>query len=159
MLMGGTFQIDAPIERVWTALFDIPTMTGWVPGVSGARRLDETRYEVTIEQRVAFLTARFEAKLELQEVEAPHRIGFTLEGKDGRIASSVKVRTMISLQDVGSDRTAIAYENDMSVFGRLGAIGFSVIKRKSKEIEEEFARRANAALAQERRGDACDGLV
>jgi len=154
MMMGGTFQIAAPIQRVWAALFDIPTMTGWVPGVSQARRLDEKHYEVTIEQRVAFLTARFEASLELQEVEAPRRIGFTLEGKDGRIASSVKVRTTISLRDLGPDRTEIAYENDMSVFGRLGAIGFSVIKRKAKEIEEEFARRANAALVEERGGEA-----
>jgi len=154
MVMGGTFQIAAPIQRVWTALFDIPTMTGWVPGVSGARRIDEKHYEVSIEQRVAFLAARFEAALELQEVAAPHRIGFTLEGKDGRMASSVKVRTTISLREVDAQRTEIVYENDMSVFGRLGSIGFSAIKRKAKEIEEEFARRANAALTQEAGGGA-----
>lgn len=154
MMMGGTFQIAAPIDRVWTALFDIPTMTGWVPGVSGARRIDEKHYEVNVEQRVAFLSARFEAALELQEVEAPHRIRFTLEGKDGRIASSVKVRTTLSLREVDAGRTEIEYENDMSVFGRLGSIGFSVIKRKAKEIEEEFARRANAALGQVSRGGA-----
>src|ERR1700687_2322257 len=55
MVMGGSFVITAPIQRVWEALFDIPTMTSWVPGVAEARRVDETHYEVTIEQRVAFL--------------------------------------------------------------------------------------------------------
>lgn len=154
MVMGGSFVITAPIQRVWAALFDIPTMTSWVPGVAAARRVDETHYEVTIEQRVAFLTARFEAALVLQEVRAPHLIGFTLDGKDGRIASSVKVRTTITLREVDAQQTEIAYENDMSVFGRLGSIGFAAIKRKSKEIEDEFARRANAALSQAPGGDA-----
>lgn len=148
MVMEGTFMIMAPIQRVWDALFDVPTMTGWVPGVTAARRIDDRHYEVTVEQRVAFLTARFDAALELQEVQPPHLIGFTLEGKDGRIASSVKVQTTISLREASAGWTEIVYRNDMSVFGRLGSIGFAVIKRKAKEIEEEFARRANAALAQ-----------
>ena len=147
MLMEGRFAIDAPVERVWAALFDVPTMAGWVPGVTAARRLDDRHYEITVEQRVAFLTARFETLLELQEVDPPRRVSFTLEGKDGRIGSSIKVLTTILLEPESAGRTALVYRNDMSVFGRLGTIGFAVIKRKAREIEEEFARRANAALA------------
>ncbi len=152
MLMEGQFTIAAPLERVWAALFDVPTMVRWVPGVVAARQIDERHYEVTVEQRVAFLTARFDAVLELQDIEPPHRVGFTLEGKDGRIASTVKVVTAITLEPQGTGQTTLSYRNDMSVFGRLGTIGFAVIKRKAHEIEEEFARRANAALAAE--GDA-----
>lgn len=147
MLMEGKFEIAAPIGRVWEALFDVPTMVSWVPGVTAARRIDEQHYHVTVEHRVAFLTARFDAALELHDIEPPRRVSFTLDGKDGRIASTVKVQTTITLEEVSPGRTEVAYHNDMSVFGRLGTIGFSVIKRKAKEIEEEFARRANEALA------------
>ena len=147
MLMEGRFTIGAPVERVWEAFFDIPTMVGWVPGVLAARQLDERHYELTVEQRVAFLAARFEARLTLQEVRPPEFVGFVLEGKDGRIASSVKVQTAISLRPAGPLLTDVTYSNDMSIFGRLGAIGFAAIKRKAQEIEAEFARRANAALA------------
>jgi carbon monoxide dehydrogenase subunit G len=147
MLMEGRITITAPIDRVWGALFDVPTMAGWVPGVTAARRVDDRHYAVTVEQRVAFLSARFDAMLELQEIEPPHRVTFSLEGKDGRIASSVKVLSTITLESEDEGRTVLAYRNDMSVFGRLGTIGFAVIKRKAREIEEEFARRANAALA------------
>jgi len=146
MLMEGRFTIGAPIGRVWDALFDVPSMVRWVPGVTAAHQLDERHYQVNVEQRVAFLTARFEATLTLEDVAPPHHFSFTLDGKDGRIASTIKVVTSIALQEVGPDLTEIAYSNDMSVFGRLGAIGFVVIKRKAREIEEEFARRANAAL-------------
>ena len=160
MLMEGRFTIAAPVERVWAALFDVPTMAGWVPGVVAARQIDERRYAVTVEQRVAFLAARFDAVLELQEVAPPERVSFTLEGKDGRIASSVKVVTTLALAPEGPTSTAVTYRNDMSVFGRLGTIGFAVIKRKAREIEEEFARRANAALTGDGSvGRAADGGV
>ena len=144
--MEGRFTIAAPVERVWQAFFDIPTMVRWVPGVMAARQIDESHYEITLEQRVAFLTARFDARVELQQVRPPEFVGFVVEGKDGRIASSVKVQTTISLREAAPGRTDVAYQNDMSVFGRLGTIGFTVIKRKAQEIEAEFARRANAAL-------------
>jgi carbon monoxide dehydrogenase subunit G len=149
MLTEGAFTIAAPIDRVWAALFDVPTMVGWVPGVTAARRIDERHYEVTVEQRVAFLVARFEAALELLEVDPAGRVSFTLEGKDGRIASSIKVLTAITLASAGPALTVLTYRNDMSVFGRLGTIGFAVIRHKTREIEQEFARRANAALAPE----------
>jgi len=146
MLMEGRFTIAAPIGRVWDALFDVPSMVRWVPGVTAAHQLDERHYQVSVEQRVAFLTARFEATLALEDVDPPRHFSFTLEGKDGRIASTIKVVTSMALEESGPDRTEITYRNDMSVFGRLGAIGFAVIKRKAREIEDEFARRANAAL-------------
>lgn len=146
MLLEGSFTIEAPVARVWDALFDVPTMAGWVPGVTGARRIDDTHYEVTVEQQVAFLTARFDASLELLEVEPPRRVSFRLEGKDGRIASSMKVVSRLALAETPEGGTEVTYQNDMSVFGRLGTIGFTVIKRKAREIEQEFARRANASL-------------
>jgi len=147
MLMEGRFTIAAPIERVWEAFFDVPMMVGWVPGVVAARQIDDRHYEITLEQRVAFLTARFDAHLTIEQVRPPEFVGFVLEGKDGRIASSMKVQTAISLHEAGPAHTDVTYRNDMSVFGRLGTIGFAVIKRKAQEIEAEFARRANAALA------------
>jgi carbon monoxide dehydrogenase subunit G len=109
--------------------------------------VDERHYEITLEQRVAFLTARFDARLQLQEVRPPESVSFVLEGKDGRIASSIKVGTTISLRDTGTGQTEVMYRNDMSVFGRLGAIGFAAIKRKAQDVQAEFARRANAALS------------
>jgi 2-furoyl-CoA dehydrogenase large subunit len=147
MLMEGSFAIAAPIDRVWAAFFDVPTMMQWVPGVVAARQVDERHYEITLEQRVAFLTARFDARLQLQEVRPPESVSFVLEGKDGRIASSIKVGTTISLRDTWTGQTEVTYRNDMGVFGRLGAIGFAAIKRKVQDVEAEFARRANAALS------------
>jgi hypothetical protein len=35
------------------------------------------------------------------------------------------------------------------VFGRLGALGFPIIKRKAQEAEAEFARRAAQSLSRE----------
>jgi hypothetical protein len=151
MLLEGKFTIDAPVADVWRALFDVPTMVSWVPGVTQARKIDDRHYEVTVEQQVAFLTARFEANLELTEVEAPRFVAFKLEGKDSRVASSIKVLSRLSLAAAPGETTEVSYQNDMSVFGRLGTIGFSVIKRKARDIEQEFARRANASL-RERQG-------
>jgi carbon monoxide dehydrogenase subunit G len=51
------------------------------------------------------------------------------------------------LEPIG-DATVVRYRHDVSVFGRLGALGFPLIQRKARELEAEFARRASADLAE-----------
>ena len=32
MILEGSFVLDAPQERVWSAIWDIPTLASWIPG-------------------------------------------------------------------------------------------------------------------------------
>jgi carbon monoxide dehydrogenase subunit G len=146
VILEGAFTIPATRERVWEAIWDIPTLAGWVPGCTSAEKVDDTTYRAHVEQQVGFLKASFDLLLSVAETEPPARIRLKGEGEDRRLRSNVAVDTVVVLEPDG-DATVLRYRHDLSVFGRLGALGFPLIQRKAREIEAEFARRARAGLA------------
>jgi carbon monoxide dehydrogenase subunit G len=145
VILEGRFTIDAPRERVWAAIWDIPTLASWVPGCTSAVALDESTYRAHLEQRVGPLTASFDLHLSVVETEPPELIRIHGEGADRRLRSDIRVDTEVTLEPAG-EATVFRYRHDLSVFGRLGALGFPVIQRKARDIEAEFARRASASL-------------
>jgi carbon monoxide dehydrogenase subunit G len=145
MILEGQFTIQAPRDRVWAAIWDIPTLAAWVPGCTNAVQVDADRYRAHLEQQVGFLKASFDLVLTVVDSDAPSRIRLHGEGEDRRLRSNVQVDTEVALEAAG-DATTFRYRHDLSVFGRLGALGFPIIQRKAREIEAEFARRASAGL-------------
>ena len=149
MVIEGKFSVPANREKVWKSLWDVRTIASWVPGCTNAQRIDETTYRVHLEQQVTFLKASFDLLLKVVEREEPKKIAICAEGEDKRITSNIRIASEIILETAGTDSTDISYRHDISVFGRLGALGFPVIKRKAKEAEAEFARRAAQSLSKE----------
>ena len=98
---------------------------------------------------MTFLKASFDLLLRVVERDQPKRITICAEGEDKRITSNIRIGSEISLEPAGADSTEISYRHDISVFGRLGALGFPIIKRKAQEAEAEFARRAAQSLSGE----------
>jgi len=149
MILEGEFTIEAPRERVWASVWDIPTMASWVPGCTSAVALSEDTYRVILEQKVAFLSTTFDMLLRVVDVDAPNSVRLHGDGEDRRIKSSLQIDSAVDLRD--SDLgTTIRYRHDISIFGRLGAIGFPLIQQRSKELEAEFVRRATASLTRTR---------
>ena len=56
-------------------------------------------------------------------------------------------RMWASLRDIGTLASWVPVALSISAFGRLGALGFPIIKRKAQEAELEFARRAANSLS------------
>ena len=145
MILEGEFAVPAPRERVWDAIWDIPTLASWVPGCTSAEDLGDGTYRAHLEQQVGFLKASFDLLLRVVDTAPPGRIALHAEGEDRRLRSNVQVDTEVHLDPVDG-ATVFRYRHDLSVFGRLGALGFPLIQRKAREVEAEFARRATAGL-------------
>ena len=146
MILEGQFTIPAPQQRVWDAIWDIPTLASWVPGCTSAEQVDDTTYRARLEQQVGFLKASFDLLLRVVETEAPNRIRLHGEGEDRKLRSNIQADVTVELEPSG-DETLFRYRQDVSVFGRLGSLGFPLIQRKAREVEAEFARRARAGMA------------
>jgi carbon monoxide dehydrogenase subunit G len=146
MILEGQFTIPAPQDRVWSAIWDIPTLASWVPGCTSAEQIDATTYRAHLEQQVGFLKAGFDLVLRVAEMDAPRLIRLHGEGEDRKLRSNIQADITVELEPA-PEGTLLRYRQDVSVLGRLGALGFPLIQRKAKEIEAEFARRARAGLA------------
>ncbi len=63
------------------------------------------------------------------------------------LGSSVEMQNRLDLEAVGPDETEVRYRSEVTVLGRLGSIGFSVMKEKVRRQGEEFAANVKRQLA------------
>ena len=132
--------VAAPREKVWDFIWRVEEFTGCVPGVKSVEKLDETTYGVRVEQKVSFLKASFQLRVEIEEARAPEYIRASGEGKDSKIAASLKQKNEVTLEALSESETRVRIDSSVDVFGKLGSLGFSVIKNQANRISAEFAK-------------------
>ena len=117
-----------------------------VPGVKDVEKIDDSTYGVRVEQKVSFLKASFQLQVNIEEVRAPEYIRTVGEGKDSKLAASLKQKNEVTLEAVSENETKVRIDSSVDVFGKLGSLGFSVIKNQANKIFAEFARNVKAKV-------------
>ncbi|MBI2178297.1 MAG: 4-hydroxybenzoyl-CoA reductase, partial [Candidatus Tectomicrobia bacterium] len=77
---------------------------------------------------------------------APEYIRTSGEGTDSQIAASLKQKSEVTLEALGGGQTRMQIRSQVDVFGKLGSLGFSVIKNQANKIFADFARNVKAKL-------------
>ena len=147
MKVSGSLEIEFPIRRVWDLLQDPRRSMGAMPGVQSIEIRDETTFDLTVAQRMGPFRIQFLVTMNLVEVSPPTRLVATGEGKESagtllRIPSAV-----LELEALGEERTRLSYEIEFSLMGKLGTMGYPMIKHKAGEMSKTFADNLRKELA------------
>ena len=145
MRIASTFLVPASPERVWTLLLDPASLLASVPGCEAIERVSDTVYRARLTVKVSYITFSADTETVITRFEPPHRLEATTRGEDASLMSSLRVESRLELR-AGAGTTEVRYEMDVSLWGRLGALGESVFRGKAAEVGVEFSRRLAARL-------------
>lgn len=145
MQIRDSFVIDAPQDKVWELLFDIPRLSKCVPGIESVEIVDDKTYRGKLVVKVGPIKSEFTGTVTLTEVVAPNRIAGTVDGDDKASASMVKASFSGTLAAVGNG-TEAAFVVDVNLRGRLAQFGGPVITATAKKLTAEFAKNLRAEL-------------
>ena len=145
MQINDSFVINAPQEKVWDLLFDIPRLAKCVPGIGSVEVVDEKTYRGRLVVKVGPIRSEFTGTVMLTEISAPECIVGTVEGDDKASASMVKAGFSGTLKAV-ENGTEAAFIIDVNLRGRLAQFGGPVITATAKKMISEFARNLRAQL-------------
>ncbi|HEX9837989.1 MAG TPA: carbon monoxide dehydrogenase subunit G [Anaerolineales bacterium] len=139
MQIKDSFVINAPQQKVWEFLFDIPRLSQCIPGIESVEVVDDKTYRGKLVVKVGPIKSEFSGKVNLTETDAPNRIAGTVEGDDRSSASSVKATFTGTLSPVAGG-TEAAFQVDANLRGRLAQFGGAVITATAKKLTAEFAK-------------------
>jgi len=147
--ISDSLEVEFPIQRVWDLLQDSRRFMGAMPGVQSIEIRDETTFDLTVAQRVGPFRVQFQVTMNLVEVTPPTRLVATGQGKESsgtllRIPSAV-----LELEALGEERTRLSYEIEFSLMGKLGTLGYPMIKHKAGEMSKTFADNLRKELSDE----------
>ena len=138
--------IGAPRKKVWDFIWNVEEFASCVPGVTQVEKVDDTHYNVKVEQKVSFLKASFNLQISIEELREPEFIRTLGEGKDSKIAASLKQTNEVTLEAISDQETKVNILSNVDVFGKLGSLGFSVIKNQANKIFSDFTKNVKAKL-------------
>jgi uncharacterized protein len=133
------FTVQAPVARVWAFLRDPQQVAPCIPGAERIEVVDDRHYHVVAGARVSFLSVSFAMNVTVTEIEEPVRLVSLAEGMDARIKERVRLRSTLTLEPRGPEVTEVSYAIDLSLFGKLAALGLAVIKGKAGQMAADFA--------------------
>lgn len=148
MIIEQRISLDAPPDRVWDFLMDVPAVGKCVPGVEAVTPLDNDRYNGVLRIRIGPISARLEGTMTLAERDADGmRARMDARGTDRRIGGAVSAKMTMRLEKRADGGTDLAVHTDAAVLGKLGQFGQAVIKRQADQLLAEFARNVSRVLA------------
>lgn len=149
MRICSLFTIPAAPHEVFDRFLDQDTMRSCIPGCHELERLDDLHYRGQLVNEVAHVrfNARFAA--EIVELERPRLVRAVLTGEDRRLGSSLKLTASLGVESAGESDSAVSYEMDLALWGKLGRLGEPIIRRRSTEVERDFVAAFKSVFAPE----------
>lgn len=146
MRIENEVTIDAPLERVWDFLMDIPTMSSCIPGVEQVEQVDETKWNARIKQKVGPLSVGFDCQISIVSVDKDtYSTASQISGRDSKLGSGMKATMSMSLapQD---DQVVLKMTTDADISGKIAQYGHGIIKQRASAMTEAFGKCVNEKI-------------
>jgi uncharacterized protein len=157
MRLEQSFDVAAPVDRVWHALIDIEKVAPCLPGAAVSGRNEDGSYAGTFTVKIGPTSASYAGKLMMEKVdEATHTAKMQANGTDKRGQGSAKASIVSTVSVADDNRTRVVVETDYHITGRLARFGRGgMIEDISERLLRQFAERLQGML--EGPGDGAPG--
>jgi 2-furoyl-CoA dehydrogenase large subunit len=127
----GTVEIAASPERVFAVLLDPVALARVIPGCHALQSDGENRYRADVSVGVGLIRARYEARVELSELEPPHRLRLSGRGVSplGTAAGDGVVRL-----EPSATGTRLHYDYRAQVGGKVAMVGSRMLEGAARVI-------------------------
>lgn len=151
MKFSSRFEVPAAPDKVVALFFDPATMRECLPGCEEFEQVDETTYRGTLTNEISHVKfkAAFSAVITSMEEKGDDgaaTVNAVLKGEDRRLGSTIKIDASVRITPQG-DASVVEYEFEIAMWGKLGRLGEAVIRRRSVEVERQFAENLAAVCA------------
>lgn len=148
MIIEESFEVNAPLNKVWEFFKDFQSVAGCIPGLEEFDQIDDNKYKAKLKQRVSYLTVTFEVESVITKINPPSGLSWETKGKALGLPSNLTMRDEIEIEPVASDteKTLIRYVSNTAISGKLATLGSSIIKAKAKEVTDQFVENVNRKL-------------
>jgi uncharacterized protein len=141
MRIENVVEVDAPVDRVWALVNDIPRVAPCMPGAALTGVVDERTYEGTVAVKLGPLRMSYKGTVVIEEVdEAARSARLAASGKDTKGAGTARASVETRLEPAGEARTRLSVTSDVQLTGRVASFGRGgAINDVATRLFREFA--------------------
>lgn len=151
MKLEQTFEVDAPLERVWEALIDVQRVAPCLPGATITEAGEDGTYEGTFSAKVGPASVSFKGTLKMENVdEASHTATMQANGSNRRGQGGAKATIVSRVSEKEGGGTKVEIDTDYTITGPLARLGRGgMIEDVGNRLLRDFASCLEQQLAYE----------
>ena len=150
------FKIDATLPataaQLWAIFFDVQRVAGLIPGCENVTEVEPLKeFSAVMKQKIGPFKLEVPTRILLESHTLEKRVELSAAGRDKFTGTTIDVRMKVDLEEqgrAGEPACRLGVDAQMVVAGRLAALGYPVVKKRSDELFAEFEKRLREELAQ-----------
>lgn len=146
MELSNTRIAPAPPPAVWAALNDPAVLKDCLLGCESFERVGANAYEFVMAARVGPVSARFNGRMSMSDIDPPNAYTLHFEGQGGA-AGFARGEARVTLAPEGEQDTSMTYHAKAQIGGKLAQIGSRVVDGAAAKLTDDFFTRFVARLA------------
>jgi len=127
----GSVDLPASPEAIFAVLLDPNALAKVIPGCHALEAEGTNQYRADVTVGVGMIKARFEAKIGLSEIDAPHRL--RLAGAGMSSLGSARGSGLVELTPIETG-TRLSYDYEAQVSGKVAAVGGRMLEGAAKVV-------------------------
>lgn len=147
MDMQGSRQLGVTQQQAWEALNDPEVLKRCIPGCDSIERTGEDQYAITMSVKIGPVSAKFNGKIALKDVNPPQGYTLQFEGQGGA-AGFGKGSSQVRLEPLPTG-CELHYTATAQVGGKIAQVGQRLIDGVAKSMAEDFFKRFEAVLQEQ----------
>ncbi len=148
MKLEQSFEVDAPVERVWKALIDVEHVAPCLPGAEVTGHNDDGTWSGNFTMKIGPTTAAYRGTLHMDSLdEAAYTATMHANGTDKRGQGGAKAAITSRLTETEHGGTHVEVVTEYHITGKLARLGRGgMIEDISSRLLREFAGRLQDSL-------------
>ena len=146
MVIDDSFEIDAPLERIWPVLLDIPRVAACIPGATITEKIDDRTYRAQVGVKAGPVSVKYRATVVVDSIdEATHTIAMHVHGEESKGRGGVRA-SVSSRAEARDGKTHVDLHTDAQISGIIASVGGRLIEGVAKKTVAEFAKNLQALV-------------
>ena len=147
MELINEFEVDAPLDVVWSVLTDVERIAPCLPGAQ-LQEVEGDEYRGVVKVKVGPITAQYKGAASFVEKDdAGYRAVLRAEGRDTRGTGNAAADITAEMAPTATG-TRVAVTTDLKVTGKVAQFGRGVMADVSKKLMGQFADNLSELLDQ-----------
>ena len=132
------FDVNAPVDRVWSFLIDPHQVVQCLPGVKLTEVQEDRTYLGVMTMKIGPVSMSFQGRVQMTELnEAEKRVRMSGEGREG--GGWIRGSMMSQLSTTPEGKTQVAVQTELDIAGRALQFGRSLVESIMKQQFQKFA--------------------
>jgi len=137
--IDDAFEVDAPLERVWPVLKDVPRVATCIPNAEITEVVDERTYRAKVAVKVGPVSVSYRATIVVESFDdATHVATLRVKGDELRGRGGVTATIVSTASDRGG-KTHVALHTDAQISGIVASVGGRLIEGVAQKTIAAFA--------------------